>query len=72
MSDTHCTVADIIDAMGGVIPASTKLFLPQTTVGNWKARNSIPARYHHAVLSASDGKITAAQIVQAHAATEAA
>jgi len=61
------TAAQIIDTLGGAVFVSKALHLTSTTVGNWRARNSIPARYHHAVLSISEGKITADEIVAAHA-----
>lgn len=64
------TAADIIDALGGPTVVSAALNLPTTTVGNWKGRNSIPARYHAAVLKLSNGKVTADQIVAAHASVE--
>jgi len=64
--------AQIINALGGVTVISTALNLPPTTVGNWRLRNSIPARHHHSILKLSGGKITADQIVAAHATTEAA
>jgi hypothetical protein len=56
------TVAEIIDALGGVTAISAKLKLPPTTVGNWRGRGSIPARYHHALLEVSAGKVAAEQI----------
>ena len=61
------TAAEIIDELGGALALSRSLSLPPTTVGNWRARNSIPARYHHAVLAAAAGKVTADQIIMAHA-----
>lgn len=64
-------VAEIIDALGGPLAIGNALGLPPTTVGNWKARKSIPARYHGALLRVSGGTITADQIVAAHAGSEA-
>jgi hypothetical protein len=64
------TASDIIDALGGPTAIGTALNLPPTTVGNWKGRNSIPARYHAAVLKLSNGTLTAEQIVAAHAFVE--
>lgn len=61
------TPAELIERVGGPGPLSRRINVPSTTVGNWHARNSIPARYHHAVLQASDGKITAEEMIQAHA-----
>lgn len=61
------TVAEIIDALGGVTAISDKLKLPPTTVGNWRSRKSIPARYHHSLVAMSGGKITADDLVLAHA-----
>jgi DNA-binding transcriptional regulator YdaS (Cro superfamily) len=61
------TVAEIIDTLGGPTALSNSLGLPSTTVSNWRIRQSIPARYHQALLSIADGKVTAAQIVAAHA-----
>lgn len=66
------TAPDIIDALGGALALAKLLDLPPTTVGNWRSRKSIPARYHHAVLEAGGGKITAEQIVLAHAGDAAA
>jgi hypothetical protein len=63
---------EIIDALGGPTIVSRALRLPSTTVGNWRARNSIPARYQQAVVRMSNGKITAEQIDAAHAPQPAA
>lgn len=60
-------VAQIIDRIGGVASISDALRIPLTTVGNWRARNSIPARHHQAVIGIAGGKITAAEIIAAHA-----
>lgn len=59
--------AEIIDILGGPSIVSKALGLPAMTVGNWRLRNSIPARHHHAILGMSAGKVTADQIVWAHA-----
>lgn len=64
-------VPDIIDLLGGVAPISAALAIHPNTVSNWKARESIPARYHSDVLRFGGGKITAEQLVQAHAPTHA-
>lgn len=65
------TAADIIDALGGPATVSKSLGIPTTTVGNWRARNSIPARHHFALICLSDGTLTADQIVAAHAGVTA-
>jgi len=39
------TVPDLIEALGGSTRLAGKLNLPIATVGAWKARGSIPARY---------------------------
>ena len=66
------TAAEIIDQIGGAMAVSRALNLPSTTVSNWRARNSIPAKWHRAVLAVGDGKVTAEQIVNAHAAVQGA
>jgi hypothetical protein len=66
------TASDILDALGGPTVVSAALNLPATTVQNWKGRNRIPARYHASVLKLSNGKLTADQIVAAHASVEIA
>lgn len=60
------TPAEIIDALGGALPLSRRLGIPSTTIGNWRSRNSIPARYHQALVDISDGYIRPDQIVAAH------
>lgn len=65
------TTADIIDALGGVAAVSRALNIPPTTVGNWRARNSIPARHHQAILTEAGGRVTAEQIIAAHSQAEA-
>lgn len=61
------TAAQIIDALGGAPAVSKALKLPVTTVANWRSRKSIPARYHHSLIAISNGKITADDLVSAHA-----
>lgn len=61
------TVSEIIEALGGVRAISAELKIPLTTVGNWRDRRSIPARYHHALIRMGDGKVSAEQIAFAHA-----
>lgn len=65
-------VADIIELLGDTTAVSVSLGLPVMTVGNWKGRNSIPARYHAAVIKIGAGKITAEQLIMAHARQAAA
>lgn len=64
---THLSPAEIIDVLGGPSAVGTGLHVPSTTVSNWKGRNSIPARYHGALVDLGAGKITPEQIVRAHA-----
>ena len=61
------TVTDIIDELGGPTAISAVLGLPPTTVANWKARGSIPARYHAELLRIGDGRVTPLDIITAHA-----
>lgn len=65
------TIAEIIDMLGGPTPVGAAIDVPPTTVGNWKARKSIPARYHAAIIKISAGKITADMLVEAHSAVAA-
>jgi len=60
------TIPEIIDLLGGPTPVGAAIEVPPTTVGNWKARNSIPARHHAAIIRFSNGKITADMLVRAH------
>lgn len=61
--------AELIDRLGGAGQLSQRLRLPSSTVWNWYKRNSIPARYHQAVLNVAEGKVTADEVVAAHAPT---
>lgn len=70
--DHRSVISEMIDMCGGPYELGRTIGQPATTVGNWGLRNSIPAKYHCAVLMASDGKITAEQIVLAHANKESA
>lgn len=65
------SIAEIIDLLGGPTPVGSAIDVPPTTVGNWKARKSIPARYHAAIIKISDGRVTADMLVEAHAAVAA-
>lgn len=61
------TVSQIIHALGGPVAVGEKLGISEYAVKNWRARGSIPSRYHHALLLMAAGHITADQIVAAHA-----
>lgn len=58
---------DIIDALGGPAKVSSATGININTVRNWHDRKSIPARYHAAILRIAEGKLTAEEIVAAHA-----
>ena len=58
---------DIIDALGGPAKISEATGININTVRNWYDRKSIPARYHADILRVEAGKVTAEQIVEAHA-----
>ena len=63
------TPATIIDRLGGVSAVSARCGIPVNTVGNWKIRQSVPARYHAILLDmAADLSValTAEDIVRAH------
>lgn len=59
-------VRQIIDDVGGASVIARALGLPTARVGKWRERASIPARYHLAILLL-DEKLTAEQMVSAHA-----
>lgn len=59
-------IADLIELLGGPTPVATAMSVPSTTVSNWKARKSIPARYHAAFIRISDGRVTPEMLVDAH------
>lgn len=40
------TVSELIEALGGSTQLARRLSVPVSTVGAWKARGSIPARYY--------------------------
>lgn len=46
-------VSQIISKFGGARPLARLLDFPPTTVGNWKIRNSIPAKYQATILKAA-------------------
>lgn len=58
---------DIIDTLGGPAKVSEATGININTVRNWYERKSIPARYHADLLRIEEGKVTAEQIVAAHA-----
>ena len=61
------TTSDIIEAAGGTAAISSALEIPFQTVTNWRVRSSIPSRYQRAILTLAKGKITAEQMIDAHA-----
>lgn len=61
------TVSEIIDSLGGPAAVARAADVPAGTASNWKARGSIPARHHAAVIRAGKGTITAEMLVLAHA-----
>jgi hypothetical protein len=63
------TPGGIIERLGGPVAVARYCGAPITTVKNWRDRQSIPARYHRALLNMAkdDGvDLTADQIADAH------
>jgi hypothetical protein len=58
---------DIIDILDGPAKVSEATGIHINTIRNWYDRKSIPARYHADILRIAEGKISAEQIIAAHA-----
>lgn len=61
----------IIDKLGGATAVAVFCGVPANTAANWKARRSIPARYHRTILDMARAKevtLTADNLADAHAA----
>lgn len=64
------TPSDIIDKLGGPSAVGAHCSVPVTTAGNWKLRQSIPARYHRSLLNMAreiEVDLSADEIADAHA-----
>ena len=49
----------LLEAFGSYKDISQKLGIKYVTVYAWSMRNSIPKKHHQAIITASEGKITA-------------
>lgn len=52
----------LLEVFGSYKDISEKLGIKYVTVYAWSMRNSIPKKHHKAIIEASDGKITAADL----------
>jgi len=58
MTNGSRTVSEIIDSLGGTAAVARMTSLTAQAVSNWRARNSIPAKYWSVLVCGGAGRVS--------------